>query len=957
MEKYNYIEIYYPAQPRSKHLQGTVQTSTGSILVSGGSGTGSVTSDFDIFQGDGIQISKNTDTRLSYTISHAETSEIENTENENAFIIQNLEFDNFGHVKTAESIRATDLFDDRYLRKDIDDTAHGNILFDKKIGSSIFLDGYNGKGWEVTNQGAALFDSAQVRSNIFLGGKFRSPSFASGFTGHGVEIDIPSASGTVDHWTVRKSMKVYELVYSQIYGLGGSVIISDLNKILSVEKISNLYRCYLDTLNGQMRMNLRKDDIVRMQRSSGINIRYFYGEIVNITANYFDLKVIDGEDYPETGDVVFRFGSKSDYNRQGLIYLTSSDDDAPYIDVLDGITDSSMHEKVKVRMGNLRGIRTKHGVDLDKYGIYASGAVFEDTDIYLEDGTTVSQQFSIMNGKFESTIEGIRNDMSLEAGNILKNSSFGSNLNYWKSTNDISFINSNAAFLWMPDAFYSEKRSVSDIYRDGNKNVLRIRNSNIYQSNDVMGVSKKEGLYSFAFYYKVLQPGTLTMGFSGQELFLNEELEVTDGYKKQSKLAQWDATGDFNIRFTGEILIYGVSLFNDALADAEIRLQTQIFQNEEKIALRATKEYVDNGTEKTIELLRSELSVTANQITANVERWTNGVLRNYATTTWTADQIRNFVTNTEMSSKLEQKADSLTLSFNNKLSPIQDITNAFYKFDSTRMYTNRRIELGWTVSNIFYTYAGLSPRSNENIAFWAGGTWEDAVNGTSAVKITHSGTGYLAKKNISWDDNGNLTIKGTVEARAGKIAGFTIDGNYLTNSGSNNDASIIFKNESHNVYAGIGGNLWPSSTGQRCIARFENYDSTGEWGDSNYALIVGADKCSPEKNHAIVMESGFISGLAWKPRKITVTTTLHKHDVYVTCYNTIDISVYLPANPTPGKVIFIKKMHSNQVTVHGNNKSIVSEGSPVTSKTWGARGDCGIFYYDGQYWCFNYMVR
>lgn len=586
-----------------------------------GGGGGSVIVNIDITQGDGISINKNiVGEQLIYKVSHKDTSSVKSTSNVGTFIINNLSFDDFGHVTEVSNINAADLFDDRYLRKDIDDTAHGNILFDKKIGSSIFLDGYDGKGWEITGPGAALLDSAKVRSDIYIGGKFGSPSFASGFTGWGVEIDIPTAAGTFDFLTVRKSMKVYELVYSQIYGLGGSVIISDLNKILYVEICQGFYRCYMDSMDGTMRMNLRKDDIVRMQRSSGINIRYFYGEVLKVTPDYFDLKVTDGEDYPQFGDVVFRFGNKTDKNRQGIIYLTSSDDKAPYIDILDGITDSSMFEKIKVRLGNLSGIRTKHGVQLNGYGIYAQGAVFENSEIYLEDGTTVSQQFIVMDGKFNSTIEGIRNDMSVESGNILKNSSFGTNLNYWKSTDDISFINMSGSFLWMDGSFYSEKRSVADIYRDGSKNVLRILETTIVQNNDVLTGSKTEGSYSFSFYYKVLRSGTLSIGFPGKELFITESLSASEGYEKMSKVATWDGTGDFSIAFTGEILIYSVSLFNDALADATIKLQTQIDQTEEYIKLLATKEYVDDETGKVYIRYDASLTVMATEIAARVTK-------------------------------------------------------------------------------------------------------------------------------------------------------------------------------------------------------------------------------------------------------------------------------------------------------------------------------------------------
>ena len=510
--------------------------------------------------------------------------------------------------------------DEMYLRKDIDDRARGIITFDKKIGSTIFLAGYDGKGWEITDIGAGLFDSARVRSDIFIGGKFGSPSYASGFTGWGVEIDIPTAAGTFDFLTVRKSMKVYELVYSQIYGLGGSVIVSDLNKILYVETCQGFYRCYMDSMDATMRMNLRKDDIVRMQRSLGINIRYFYGEVLAVTPDYFDLKIIDGEDYPQFGDVVFRFGNKIDKNRQGIIYLTSSDDNAPYIDVLDGITDMSMFEKVKVRLGNYSGIRTKKGVQLKGYGIYAQGAVFEDSDIYLQDGTTVEQQFIVMNGKFESTIEGIRNDMSLESGNILRNSSFGSNTNYWTSTNIAHFINVGGSFLWMDGSFYSEKTTVADIYKDGSKNVLRILGTTISQPNTLFKGEKVEGTYSFAFYYKVLRPGTLSVGFTGKDLFVSETMSISDGYQKLSKVAQWDGSGDFTIGFTGEILIYGVSLFNDVLADAQIKLQTQIDQTAEYIKLLAKKEYVDAETGLIYTKYDASLTVMAEEIAARVTR-------------------------------------------------------------------------------------------------------------------------------------------------------------------------------------------------------------------------------------------------------------------------------------------------------------------------------------------------
>ena len=85
------------------------------------------------------------------------------------------------------------------------------------------------------------------------------------------------------------------------------------------------------------------------------------------------------------------------------------------------------------------------------------------------------------------------------------------------------------------------------------------------------------------------------------------------------------------------------------------------------------------------------------------------------------------------------------------------------------------------------------------------------------------------------------SITGTINATSGKIAGFTISGTSLTNTPWENDASIVFRNDKKNCFAGIGGNVLPASTGLRAVARFENEDKTDQWGlGSNYAMVLSA---------------------------------------------------------------------------------------------------------------------
>lgn len=719
---------------------------------------------------------------------------------------------------------------DMYLRKDIDDTAHGNILFDKKIGSSIFIDGWDGKGWDIQSTGAAILDSLRVRSDIYVGGNTGSPTFASGFTGWGWQIDTPTATGEMDNLFIRKTFTAYEIVYSQIYGLGGSQIVSDINKIARVEVMSDRYRCYMDDMDGLMLMNLRKGDGVRIQTRTGTtSIKYLFGRCIGVDSDYFDIAIplIEGTGQPEAGDFALRWGNNEDTDRQGLIYLTTADSGAPFIDVYDGITDASTEGKLKARIGHLTGIRTQRGDQLSGYGAYLNGIYVENSTFILQNGDTIEQTFIAMNGKFESLIDSIRNDISAEGGNILVNSSFSQNTNYWTAANNVHFINVGGEYLWLDGSFYVEKDQVADIYNDNGQNVLRIRNTYILQQNAIMNIpdhtEEEKKTYSFSLFYKVLRSGSCGFGIPGTELYHEEQLPESDSYQKLSKVGKWNGEGDFELRFTGEILIYGVGLFSDEIADAIVHLQTQITQNEEEIKLRATKDYVDAETGKIYTKYDTSLSLkadkaeltsfkeeydefqqvvrrdyatqswTSSKIQTEVGSYVDGALVGYATTSWTSSQISSSVKGLASESFVNQTAEGLNININNlgnrvdsvegELDSVTDITGAFYSFGSNKMRLNRRIEMGSGSNSSFVCLAGMSPDIT-GPAFWAGSSWEDRAN--SAIRLGHDGAGWLAKKNVFWDINGNTQITGSLQTSS--------DGKRVTINPSNSDRLISFYN-------------------------------------------------------------------------------------------------------------------------------------------------------------------
>ena len=537
----------------------------------------------------------------------------------------------------------------RYLRKDVDDTAKGNILFERNIGSSIFLDGLQGKGWRIENDGNAIVENLTARTNIFVGRSIGSPVFISGFP-NGVGWDLSpykqlNAAGSeetkwrleIDDINVRGRLRVYEFIISQLRGENDNVIFAGMMKVDHYDEATR--RIYLDTDEGILYNPFRPGDILMVQRYGGMpteendynvikqyELRVDQAEVGDLSEGEKRLDWITFTNFVGTlsdiarGDVLTRVDSVTDLTRKGIVKVTTIDEiGAPYIDVVYGMK-TDPENATKARMGNLTGIRTKSGIDLTGvWGIYGNGAYFENSTYILEDGNTIEQKFSIMNGEFNSYIKDIRNNMALEPGNILRNSSFSDNLDYWVTADSINFWGLDSEFVYANGDFVSEKSVVADIITDGGRSVLRLRASGVTQRNQVMNFQPHEetggSKYSFAIFCKAITAGTLSVGIEGtEELYLEQELSPATEYQRISKVGTWDEHGDFVISFTGEIYVYGASLFYDELANATIELSTQIQQTAEQIKLMATKEYVDSATGAVMTSVEAELSVMAGEI-------------------------------------------------------------------------------------------------------------------------------------------------------------------------------------------------------------------------------------------------------------------------------------------------------------------------------------------------------
>ena len=211
----------------------------------------------------------------------------------------------------------------------------------------------------------------------------------------------------------------------------------------------------------------------------------------------------------------------------------------------------------------------------------------------------------------------------------------------------------------------------------------------------------------------------------------------------------------------------------------------------------------------------------------------------------------------------------------------------------------------------------------------------------------------------------HLTVTGS-----SKIAGFSISGNGLTNTPFNNDAYVIFRNDAHKCFAGIGGNVLPTSSGLRAVARFENEDTSDWWGlNRNIATLFSAK--NGRYNHAFLGSGngnldGWIGGYKYSKYNLTSANTIYsgysnlKDNNRWVIYSSVDNSgITLPklsevrdalsiGSSTKFCVEFtiISDLDSKDFDIYGRNSKKSSDGT----YPWNTSEYPNLVHWDNDHW-------
>lgn len=574
----------------------------------------------------------------------------------------------------------------------------------------------------------------------FLGGLFsdyiQSVNFSSGALGEGFLIKVDSKTGKsyieVDELYVRMKAMFSELEIKKLSYAGGNYMFTAAGmKCGKVEEHEDFWRCYLLVDDGETAIEnpFKEGDQVRFQDFNikpgvyeNVSNRYYWRLCVGIGEDYIDLSKTDcdaNSDAPQEGDSLVQLGNRTDKTRQNAITLSVYGDDAPSIHQYAGIDSYSLAGK-EVTVISIKGNKFMG-------------------DFILKTGVNILTQFQILEDLIYSEISAVRDEVQAK-DNYLYNAAFASNTNGWETTSNIRFFTVNGIFLLINDEFYSRKDAMAAVVRYGDRNALRIIDSGIKQANadlaDKPTYEEGEALRKFfiSFRYKVTTAGTLTIGFPGQNLYFTERLEPGEEYALKEYSGTWDGTGDFELKFTGDIYIHSLALTDNAYEDLYTKLSSEIEQTAESIRLEV-KELSESNNQKfsQIEQRADSIELSVKEVEKSVTDLGTSTTERFSSINQTVDTISASVTN----------ITSDVAGINKTISEAGWITTA----DGNKLYAAKELENGETiVSKINQTAESVAIEArhirlegivtaNNNVSINTDGTLK-AVNGEFAGTVT-----------------------------------------------------------------------------------------------------------------------------------------------------------------------------------------------------------------------------
>lgn len=321
--KFNVVEGYVPATPRSRR-KGTSEPGGRTVIVSsGGSGGSGNVTDPNSHTHTNYALLERLSEEDRYLLLREENPETETNPDAEPFINEKIKA---GYADDSDKWDGKQFGDylDQSVRKN-DEVVHkkvtaGNVVVEESVSSKDFRQGdFSGSGFGAYRDG---------NGNAVL------------------EADILK---------IRKEAIFNEAVINQVtFRVGATVFSNGGCEITRVEELETAFRCYYDNKEGRRYSGLTAGDQVRCQRYDPTQhaiIKYYWRLVTAVGEDYVELSKsdADGSASPEAGDEIAQFGNRSDITRQSAIVINPLDGGS--VEVYARIDAYSLSEKNYVGMG------------------------------------------------------------------------------------------------------------------------------------------------------------------------------------------------------------------------------------------------------------------------------------------------------------------------------------------------------------------------------------------------------------------------------------------------------------------------------------------------------------------------------------------------------------------------------------------------------------------------------
>ena len=955
-------------------------------------------------------------------IAHSIVSENANTDEEKGFSIAVKDKETGKYKLCVDELLAWGLATVKQLHVKGDSTFDGNLLSKHFI--SDFL---TGKGWGIYNK--PIINADGVQENKW--------------------------TGEFDNVIVRGSLRVYEMIISQLLGENDNRVFAGMMEVDHYDAESG--KVYLNTQDGKINNPFRRDDIIMVQQyngepSDGNNYYITKGYELIVTEvgsegtgkdmlawvkfKNFTCSMEDGtpEQLITNRDTFVRVDNISDPDRKGIMQIITVGTASPHLDVIYGLK-TDPEGALKGRLGNLEGIVHPWFGRLQGFGEYLNNLYAVGDFVLRRTGENVDTKFQVLENMFSTRFAKTSYELT-NGKNYLENGQFLAQItdaetpiiDSWEINTDdetMFWVDENGMpFMVNSMLTTSGNKKVTMEQNDG-RQMLRIQNCGLRQKNAIIkkpgthkeyqqpdgsvgdnglknttteNVDVQDKLYvNVRIYAKTA--GHLTYGFEdctavdGKENTLTaktENIAYSGEWQTVRMEGNWNGTGDFVIRYSGDCYIALVSVTDEPLSELSKTVSTQIMQTAENIKLLG--ENIDNVSGTTTKL-GIDLDAAKTQISLYVTQ-TNKNTNSISEILVKVGSIEQTVGQAATQEQLNENVKALNKSISSNLDAAKNYANdvgAGIRNDySSTITTVQQKSDSWSVAAggfdengklkasagavLKADFAGLFASQVDEKGLVSTGQMNIAIsNGISSATIqadqinltghTMAFTGgqiTINTDNFKLDKSGSVSMNGKITATSGQIAGMKIRDLSLTNEELNNDACIILRNINRNTFAAIGGNVVSPETGMRAVARFIYGEKNSKY-DTNFAMIVGASGAGT--NIAIDITGGYINGLRIRTACLTAGGEHIYNPVKIPKgVNSVILAgagyYELPAmnQNDDGYVIFVKNDYdgsvnlsaSTGVTVDGITKNtfiLYDRGDLSTDLTIKSRGDAMVFVY------------